>query len=115
MQPVLNVEDVRSVERALTREGVSVSELMHRAGNAVSQEVLHMGDVSRVVVLCGMGNNGGDGWVAAQELLGSGVDVTVVSAVPPERLKSDLALMVAKGAVDAGVPVVVAPPRDVLE
>lgn len=115
MQPVLNVEDVRSVERALTREGVSVSELMHRAGNAVSQEVLHMDDVSRVVVLCGMGNNGGDGWVAAQELLGSGVDVTVVSAVPPERLKSDLALMVAKGAVDAGVPVVVAPPRDVLE
>ena len=112
MQPVLNVEDVRHVERALSREGVSVSELMHRAGAAVAREVTRMGEVSSVVVLCGFGNNGGDGWVAAEELLPAGVSVTVVTPVPPERLKSDLALVVSKSAVDAGVRVVVAPPRD---
>ena len=36
MQPVLNVEDIKRVEIALTRVGVSVSELMHRAGYAAA-------------------------------------------------------------------------------
>ena len=40
MQPVLNVEDIKRVEVELTRVGVSVSELMHRAGYAAAQEVL---------------------------------------------------------------------------
>lgn len=115
MQPVLNVEDVRAVERALVGEGVSLSELMHRAGGACAQEIERMGDVGSAVVLVGFGNNGGDGWVAAEDLHAAGVAVTVVSPVPPEALGSDLALVVAKSAVDAGVPVVVAPPRDRLE
>ena len=34
MQPVLNVEDVRTLEQTLTTVGVSISELMHRAGAA---------------------------------------------------------------------------------
>ena len=37
MQPVLNVEDIKRVEVSLTRVGVSVSELMHRAGYAAAQ------------------------------------------------------------------------------
>ena len=69
MQPVLNVEDIKRVEIALTRVGVSVSELMHRAGYAAAQEALGMGgDISNVVILVGLGNNGGDGWVAAEAL-----------------------------------------------
>ena len=115
MQPILNVEDVRRVEQALTREGVSISELMHRAGAAAAQEVLRMGEVGRVVVLAGTGNNGGDGWVAAEELVAAGVKATVVSPIPPENIKGDLAKMVAASAVSAGVPVVVGPPRSTLE
>ena len=115
MQPVLNVEDVRSVERAFVKEGVSLSELMHRAGGACAQEIERMGDVESVVVLVGFGNNGGDGWVAAEDLHNAGIAVTVVSPVPPESLRGDLALVVAKSAVNAGVPVVVAPPREKLE
>ena len=69
MQPVLNVDDIKRVEVALTRVGVSVSELMHRAGYAAAAEVLELGNVENVVVLAGMGNNGGDGWVAAEALL----------------------------------------------
>ena len=68
MQPVLNVEDIKAVETRLSDAGVSISELMHRAGGAAAQEVLRLGDVSRAVVLVGFGNNGGDGWVAAEEL-----------------------------------------------
>ena len=66
MQPVLNVEDVKRVEAGLTEVGVSISELMHRAGSAAASEVVRMGDLGSVAVFCGLGNNGGDGWVAAR-------------------------------------------------
>ena len=115
MQPVLNVEDVRDVEQQLSEAGVSLSELMHRAGAAAAQEVMNLGDVESVVVLAGFGNNGGDGWVAAEVLRGNDVSVTVVTPIEPQDIKSDLARTVATSARRAGVPVVVSPPRDDLE
>jgi NAD(P)H-hydrate epimerase len=114
MQPVLNVEDVKSVEQALTLEGVSLAELMRRAGHAAAQEALDLGGVQRVVVLVGLGNNGGDGWVAAELMRRAHIDVTVVCAQEPQNVKSQLALMVASSAVKAGVPYVVAPSQDEL-
>ncbi|MCH3967223.1 MAG: NAD(P)H-hydrate dehydratase [Atopobiaceae bacterium] len=115
MQPVLNIEDVKRVERELTHVGVSTSELMHRAGISAAQEALRMEGVERVVVLVGVGNNGGDGWVAAENLAESGVHVTVITPIDPAELKGDLAPVVARSAVAAGVPVLVAPPRDDLD
>lgn len=115
MQPVLNIEDIRAVERRLSDAGVSVSELMHRAGGAAAQEVMHLGDVSRVVVLAGFGNNGGDGWVAAEDLKASGVDVRVVTPCEPENLHGDLAPMVARAAIESGVKYLVGPSRDELD
>jgi NAD(P)H-hydrate epimerase len=115
MQPVLNVEDVKRVERSLTHVGVSTSELMHRAGSAAAQEVMHLGDVSSVVVMVGFGNNGGDGWVASEVLAKAGLQVSVVTPVAPDELKGDLAPVVARSARDAGIPVLVGPPRDQLE
>lgn len=115
MQPVLNIEDIRAVERRLSDAGVSVSELMHRAGGAAAQEVVHLGDVSRVVVLAGFGNNGGDGWVAAEDLKASGVDVRVVTPCEPENLHGDLAPMVARAAIESGVKYLVGPSRDELD
>lgn len=115
MQPVLNIEDIRAVERRLSDAGVSVSELMHRAGGAAAQEVMHLGDVSRVVVLAGFGNNGGDGWVAAEDLKASGVDVRVVTPCEPENLHGGLAPMVARAAIESGVKYLVGPSRDELD
>ena len=112
MQPVLNVEDIKRVEVALTREGVSVSELMHRAGCAAAQEVLELGGVNKAVVFAGMGNNGGDGWVAAEALLSRGIDVKVVTPIDPDQLKGDLARQVAQSAARAGVPMLVGPSKD---
>ena len=111
MQPVLNVEDVKRVESGLTEVGVSVSELMHRAGAAAANEVLRMGDVESVAIFCGFGNNGGDGWVAAETLAGKKVRVTVVTPVEPDDITSDLARVVAKSAQASGVKILVAPPR----
>ena len=115
MQPVLNVDDVRDVEQQLSEAGVSLSELMHRAGAAAAQEVMNLGEAESVVVLAGFGNNGGDGWVAAEVLRGNDVSVTVVTPIEPQDIKSDLARTVATSARRAGVPVVVSPPRDDLE
>ena len=111
MQPVLNIDDIRRVEVDLTRVGVSVSELMHRAGCAVAQEVLELG-ASNVVVFCGMGNNGGDGWVCAEALLSRGVSVKAVSPIEIDQLPGDLARQVAQSAARSGVPVVVGPSRE---
>lgn len=115
MQAVLNVEDVREVEQGLKDAGVSLSELMHRAGSAVAKEVGKVPDASEVVVLAGFGNNGGDGWVAAEALLAKGMTVTVVTPVEPDEVPSDLARAVAVSAKGAGVPVEVAPPRERIE
>jgi len=111
MQPVLNIDDIKRVEVDLTRVGVSVSELMHRAGCAVAQEVLELG-ASNVVVFCGMGNNGGDGWVCAEALLSRGVSVKAVSPIEIDQLPGDLARQVAQSAARSGVPVVVGPSRE---
>lgn len=115
MQPVLNIEDVKQVEARLTDEGVSVSELMHRAGAATAGETLRPGGVKVVTVLCGGGNNGGDGWVAAQVMVSRGVRVTVVTPVAPGDIKSDIARVAAQNASAAGVDILVAPPRRELE
>lgn len=115
MQPILNVEDARRVEVALTRLGVSVSELMHRAGYAAAQEVMALPDAETIVVLAGTGNNGGDGWVAAETLKSKGRAVQVVTPVDPGDLRGDLARVVAQAAVNAGVPIVIGPSRPELE
>ncbi len=111
MQPVLNIEDIKRVEVDLTRVGVSVSELMHRAGCAVAQEVLELG-ASNVVVFCGMGNNGGDGWVCAEALLSRGVSVKAVTPIEIDQLPGDLARQVAQSAARSGVPAIVGPSRE---
>ena len=111
MQPVLDVEDVRRVEVALTREGVSVSELMYRAGHALADEVLNQSEPERVVVLTGLGNNGGDGWVCANLLTREDINVQVVTPIEPDGLKGNLVNAVAHTAASAGVSYVVAPSR----
>jgi NAD(P)H-hydrate epimerase len=73
---------------ASERDGVPVGVLMENAGRSVAQAVwdLMRGRSSRVLVLCGQGNNGGDGLVAARHLLNRGVPVDTVLVGRPEKL-----------------------------
>ena len=116
MQPVLNIQDVRDVERALDAEGVSLSELMYRAGVAASREVRDLNDDGLVTVFVGTGNNGGDGWVAAADLLRHGVPVRVVTPVEASAIPSALARAAAEDALRQGVEALVKPtPEQVYE
>ena len=71
---------MRSLDRhTIETLGVSGELLMENAGRAVADEVLaHLGPEGSVVVVCGTGNNGGDGFVLARHLHGLGVPVRAV-------------------------------------
>ena len=94
---IVTVEQMRRIEQACEFEGVSTDDLKENAGLAVAEEArLWLGGVvgSRVLVLVGPGNNGGDGLVAARHLRRWGAEVTayLVAGRKEDDTKLELAL-----------------------
>ena len=83
-EPVLTVKQMRAAERAAMDAGTSEWELMQRAGRGAAGWVARVAAGRAVTVLCGPGNNGGDGYVIAQTLTGLGLDVRVIAPVAPQ-------------------------------
>ena len=70
--------------------GIPGYTLMRRAGQATLDLLLqHYPDVGSILVLCGAGNNAGDGYVLARLAQASGIAVRVVSMIAPDRLQGD--------------------------
>jgi yjeF C-terminal region, hydroxyethylthiazole kinase-related/yjeF N-terminal region len=87
---LLTPEEMAAADRAAAAAGIDSYGLMERAGRAVSACVLrNFPGARRAVVLCGPGNNGGDGYVAARDLAASGVRVVIHRLGDPERLRGD--------------------------
>jgi ADP-dependent NAD(P)H-hydrate dehydratase / NAD(P)H-hydrate epimerase len=81
--PLLDAETMRAVDRwAIEERGVGSLELMERAGAAVARSVERLTPDGPVAVVCGKGNNGGDGLVVARLLREAGRNVTVVCVAP---------------------------------
>ncbi len=82
---------MRSLDRhTIETLGVSGDLLMENAGRAVADEVLaHLGPDGSVVVVCGSGNNGGDGFVLARHLHGLGVPVRAVLLGEQREVRGD--------------------------
>lgn len=74
---------MRAAEQALIDAGSDVHMLMQRAGRGAGEWVRRLAAGRAVTVLCGPGNNGGDGYVIAQYLQEHGLRVAVVAALPP--------------------------------
>jgi hydroxyethylthiazole kinase-like uncharacterized protein yjeF len=72
-----------AAEDALVARGVSVDELMQRAGRGAADWVWRVAAGRPVTVLCGPGNNGGDGYVIAESLRRRGLAVSVIAPVAP--------------------------------
>jgi len=106
MIPVLDNQGMRNADRD-TIEGLGVPStvLMESAAWAVTEAILERFDrVGRVVVVCGPGNNGGDGLAAARQLRGRGVEVESVLVADGDRLRGDAAAQL-ELAARFGVPV----------
>ncbi len=73
-------------DRLTVAAGTTVIELMENAGKAVALEITERWTTRSVVVLCGPGNNGGDGLVVARRLLRSGWSVRVALLEPRDQL-----------------------------
>ncbi|SIR12455.1 yjeF C-terminal region, hydroxyethylthiazole kinase-related/yjeF N-terminal region [Rhizobium sp. RU33A] len=89
---LLTPEAMARVDAATSSSGIDSFGLMLRAGEAVAAAALrHFPGALRFVILCGPGNNGGDGYVAASALARAGADVRVHSLVETAALKGDAA------------------------
>ena len=87
---LLTPAQMTAVDQAAALSGLDSYDLMERAGRSVAAAFLRRyPGALRAVVLCGPGNNGGDGHVAARVLRDSGVAVAVFSLREPSRLKGD--------------------------
>jgi len=105
---ILTAAEMAAVDRRTVEEfGVPVATLMENAGGAVARFCLRRYPAARrVVVLCGKGNNGGDGMVAARVMAGAGVEVAVWLLGRADELKGDAAGALARlRAESAGVEV----------
>ncbi len=78
------------IDAASGQSGIPLYDLMERAGQAVAASALrYYPDALRFVVLCGGGNNGGDGYVAARSLVQSGATVAVHHLGQVTAMKGD--------------------------
>jgi NAD(P)H-hydrate epimerase len=94
MKPVLTPDQASALDREAQARGIPVDLLMERAGRAVARSAVDiMGGAygRRAVVVCGKGNNGGDGLVAARHLARWGVRVAVVAVEALDDLREPAA------------------------
>jgi hydroxyethylthiazole kinase-like uncharacterized protein yjeF len=82
-RPILTAEAMRAAEQAAIGAGTSVEQLMERAGEALAEAAYRFAGPIPTLVLCGPGNNGGDGYVAARHLARRGVAVRVAALSEP--------------------------------
>ena len=89
----ISSRDMRALEVNAQYFGLSLLQLMELAGRNVAQEVLTRFTKDKIaVIFCGLGGNGGDGFVAARHLLSAGFNVTVVLIGRSRDINHDAAL-----------------------
>jgi hydroxyethylthiazole kinase-like uncharacterized protein yjeF len=83
LSQVLTAEQMRIAEHALFDSGVSVSALMEVAAGGAAEWIRRVAAGRSVTVLCGPGNNGGDGYVIARRLSEAGNAVSIIAPLDP--------------------------------
>ncbi|WP_337266730.1 NAD(P)H-hydrate dehydratase [Oryzifoliimicrobium ureilyticus] len=89
---LLTPAEMTAADKAAAQSGIESYGLMERAGAAVAASALrHYPSASCFMILCGPGNNGGDGYVAARHLNDAGAEARVFYLGDPKRLHGDAA------------------------
>ncbi len=94
---ILTAAEMGAADKRTVEAGVPIGELMASAGEVVARFCLRQYPLAaRVMVLCGKGNNGGDGFVAARVLAGEGVGVRVLLLGSEDEVKGEAATALAE-------------------
>ncbi|HEX4621757.1 MAG TPA: NAD(P)H-hydrate dehydratase [Myxococcaceae bacterium] len=91
MKRAITAQEMRDVDSAAAAvHGLPAGVLMENAGEALAEDALRMaGPHGRFLVICGSGNNGGDGLVAARRLVNAGRHVHVELMTHPDKLEGE--------------------------
>ncbi len=103
LTPLPGAEAMRAADAAAIAAGTPGIELMERAGRGLADVVAQEVPAGLLVIVCGKGNNGGDGYVAARLLRAAGREVRLVATAPVAELGGDARL--AADALDGPGPV----------
>ncbi|MBA2920248.1 NAD(P)H-hydrate dehydratase [Sphingomonas sp. MAH-20] len=98
-RPILTAAEMRAAEESAIAGGTTVELLMERAGFGVAEAAWRFAGPIGTLVLCGPGNNGGDGYVAARYLAERGMDVCVAAVGEPKAGAAAAARAVWRGPV----------------
>jgi hydroxyethylthiazole kinase-like uncharacterized protein yjeF len=100
-RPILTADAMRSAEQRVIDGGTTVEDLMERAGAALAEAAYRFTGPVPALVLCGPGNNGGDGYVAARHLAARGVKVRVAALAEPTSEAAKSARSMWSGDIEA--------------
>jgi ADP-dependent NAD(P)H-hydrate dehydratase / NAD(P)H-hydrate epimerase len=90
LDPCLDAEEMRAIDSwAIEDRHVPSLELMEAAGRAVAEAAAQVSAGGRAAIVCGKGNNGGDGLVAARALAEMGFEADALLLAPPDDLSGD--------------------------
>jgi ADP-dependent NAD(P)H-hydrate dehydratase / NAD(P)H-hydrate epimerase len=90
LRPVLTADEMRAIDAwAIQERRVPSLNLMEAAGRAVAEAAAELGGSGRAVIVCGKGNNGGDGLVAARALAELGFETEALLLAQPGDLSGD--------------------------
>ncbi len=92
LDPVFDARGMGAADRwAIDEGGVPSLDLMEAAGRALAESTAEVAGPGPVRIICGKGNNGGDGLVAARHLVETGYAAEVLMLYPPDELSPDAA------------------------
>jgi ADP-dependent NAD(P)H-hydrate dehydratase / NAD(P)H-hydrate epimerase len=95
---IVTASEMREIDRVTSEQfGVPSSTLMENAGTAVADFAMSQWPTAkRIGIICGKGNNGGDGFVAARKLQEAGREVYVLLLAQPAEVRGDAAQMLSR-------------------
>lgn len=108
---ILTAAETRAAEATAIASGTSAAELMERAGTAAAEAIWRFAGPLPTLILCGPGNNGGDGYVIARHLAERGSNVRIGALGEPKTAEAKVARAAWHGMVE---PIQEAAPADLL-